>query len=181
MATPEDLESAVREVARLQGQLDLIRSALGHFMYSLFHDLKTPSRVLVGYCQLGMRKDLPDVEHHELWTNASQPAREIDRLVNGGSRYGRLLSSTDSPRKTTVDVIQLLHSLSTSVQTREAKLLISWVDDIPAVIANKDDVETILQELLNNAATFCVNSPHVHVSWFEEPKGYMTISAHDNG
>ncbi|HEX7025623.1 MAG TPA: ATP-binding protein [Gammaproteobacteria bacterium] len=160
-----DLESA-----RIQGETELLRSAL---LSSVSHDLRTPLAAMIGSVSslLQYRGQLSDGDERELLESTLSEAERLNRFIQNlldmtRLGYGRMKLTRDwvALEDIVASAVQRLHSvlIGLKVHTRIG-------DGIPVLFVHAALIEQALVNILENAARF-------------SPKnGRIDIEAHMNG
>lgn len=146
-------EATRRELERKANALERSNAELERFAYAASHDLREPLRMVHSYLSLLERQldgdDLDD-DAREFLDEARNASRRMDRMVRGILDYARL-----SPEAETSEPVDTKAALDDALGNLAARLEASDVTieqgALPDVIANREEVATVFQNLLQNA------------------------------
>ncbi len=188
----EKTESALAEVQKSKEQieeqnieLEILNSEKDKFFSLISHDLKSPFVTILGYSEMLFNDfhnftDEEKLEHVNQLNSASQKAYYLveNLLLWASSERGLIelkpvyFSISESIRR----VVDLL----APVAARKSIQLKSECSDTTTVFADKNTIETVLRNLINNAIKFSYENGIIEVTCnFVE--GYAEISVRDTG
>jgi two-component system, OmpR family, sensor kinase len=149
-----------RRVRRARAQLDALR-ALDHDRRRLFesigHDLRTPLAAACGYLEVLERDDdrLPAAQRSAYLQVVGQHCRRLSRLVAQMFRLARLESPGMTPRSEPVAVQELAQDIGArfehDAQSGAQRVVLDIDRDAPRVLADCELLETVIENLLDNA------------------------------
>ncbi len=182
----EELEAKVQERTAELNSLnqDLLRSnqELEQFAYIASHDLQEPLRAVAGYTQL-----LVDDNQGRLNESAEEyaayimdGAKRMQQLIQDLLAYSRVgtCELTCVPTNCNAVLRQVLRTLQITIAEAGATIT---VDPLPTVIADKNQLVQLFQNLLGNAIKFHREEPpQVHIS-AELNDGEWLFQVRDNG
>ena len=171
------LELRTEELARSNADLE-------QFAYVASHDLQTPLRNISGYAQLLSRRYRGQLD--------AQADEFIDYIVGGVKRMSTMIPelldyarvSTAPPELVPVRLDEILAtvlaSLDSLIQETHAKI---QVEALPTVLGEPRQLESLLQNLVENALTYRHpdRTPEIHISAKPEDKEFWGIAIRDNG
>jgi len=158
-------------------------SALGQLIAGVAHELNNPLAVVIGYSQIlaekgGLDKEtIDDVQriHHE--------SERASRIVRDLLSFAR----PSEPQKKAVNVNRLVASV---LETQEANLQAAGIQleqrlasDLSTTMADPNQIEQVLVNLIGNAIQVLSGQPNPHVLTIrtEEAGNYIRIIVADNG
>ena len=155
------LEARVQERTR---ELEVANRELESFCYSVSHDLRTPSRAIVGNIHILLEDHgggLDDAVREKL-NRVSRAALKLSDLVDALLTYARLAKA--GLRMEIVDLGTMIaaevHAQSTNAHT---KVLLDKPAELK-VIGDKAQIRTAVEALVSNALTYRGSKPEVHLS-----------------
>jgi signal transduction histidine kinase len=171
------LELQTDELARSNADLE-------QFAYVASHDLQTPLRNIASYAQLLARRyeGRLDKDADEFIGYIVGGAKHMSSMIPDLLDYARV--SRSPPELVPVDlnavVKSVLTNLGPDLQAAGASVT---MDELPVVLAEARQAESLFQNLLENALIYRKPdaSPQIEVSATLEPRGLWRISVRDNG
>ena len=165
--------------------VDLKRSneELQQFAYIASHDLQEPLRAVTSYLQLIERryKDKLDTDANDFINFAVDGANKLQQMINDLLDYSRVESRKEPLMKIDSNTLvkQAIENLKISIEENNA--IIDY-DNLPTLLADKNQLITVFQNLLSNAIKFHKpgQSPSIHIT-AEEKKSEWLFGVHDNG
>ncbi len=165
-------------------QLEQKNAELEQFAYTVSHDLKSPLVTVGGFLGL-LEKDLEagDIKRvrediQKIVVATHNMGRLLDDLLEL-SRVGRTIGEPElfSLSQVTEGVVSRLHGL-----IEDSGANIESASDMPSVLADKQRISEVMQNLLENAIKFSgeENQPRISVSARERDK-YVECRVRDNG
>jgi len=172
------------EEAMLAQSSDLARSnaELQRFAYVASHDLQEPLRMITTFMQLISEryKGKLDAEADEFIGYAVDGASRMKQLINDLLEYSRVSASREQPAETECEAVLQNVVKDLETLTSERGTLLTH-DPLPAVMADRTQVEQLLQNLMTNAIKFSRPlEPRIHVSVTRRGTEWI-FSVRDNG
>jgi PAS domain S-box-containing protein len=163
-------------------ELERSNADLEQFAYVASHDLQEPLRMITSFTQLLAKryKGKLDADADEFIAYIVDGATRMHRLINDLLAYARLGSRAAEFVPTDCEAIfaEAVSNLGSAMEENEATVT---HDPLPTVMADKDQLSRVFQNLLNNAIKFrAADSPVVHVSAHRNEKEWL-FSVRDNG
>lgn len=172
-----------RELERHAQELEQSNQDLERFAYIASHDLQEPLRAISGFLDLLARRyegELDDKAQHYI-SRAVTGAERMRSLIEGLLAYSRVESRGHPPEE--VDAESLLNGVTTmlSTQLEETGGEITH-GPLPTVMADREQLAHVFQNLISNALKFHREgaAPHVHVSATDEGERWR-FSVTDDG
>ncbi|MGH2582304.1 MAG: sensor histidine kinase [Anaerolineales bacterium] len=191
--TPEGtlVTAAVRDVTeRKQTEMwarraeELARSnvELEQFAYVASHDLQEPLRMVSSYMQLleSRYADKLDEDAKEFIDYAVDGANRMQHLIQALLSYSRVGTRGKSaePVESNEAVKEALQNLKVPVEERKPNVIVS---DLPVVMADKEQLVQVFQNLISNAIKFRSRKRPVIRVDFKESNGFARFAVADNG
>jgi two-component system sensor histidine kinase KdpD len=173
--------SFASDAARVEamGQTEKLRAAL---LSSVSHDLRTPLTAILG-AATSLRRDgdrlAPD-DRRELLDAIEDEARRLDRFVNNLLEMTRLEGGALKPKREWIDLQDAVEAALASVRRRQDHT--SWMrgfsSDLPPVAADPVLLETVLVNVLDNAAKHGAAAVHIAA---QSRDGTVQLTIEDDG
>lgn len=177
--TKERLEVRVKERTE---ELRKKNEELESLVYSVSHDLQTPLRAILGYCQKLMDNLSEQVEHLETVVAIGKAADNMNRLIGDMLTYARLgihsLSKVDVSLNSVLNYCQF--ELIEEFKKSGADIHIP--DQLPVVKGDERMLVRLMANLLSNAIKFvpAERNPQVNIE-ATRLEGVVRVSIQDNG
>ena len=182
----DNLEQKVEERTKdlLKSNIELKRSneELERFAYVSSHDLQEPLRMVALYSQLLEKryKDNLDSDANDFINYIVEGAQRMKQLIDDLLEYSRVKSQVAEFEKVNFEQIldTVLHNLSISII--ENNVIISH-DPLPIVLADKNQMLQVFQNLISNAIKFHgPNQAEINISAKKDRKEWI-FQVSDNG
>lgn len=139
-----------------QSRLDQMRR---DFVANVSHELRTPLTSIINYVETLLDGAIEDHENAgKFLTTVQEEADRMHRLVRDLLTLSRLDHQQDQGRKQKVFldelVIEVVDRMLVTARHNQLKLITSLPEDIPAVMANRDQIEQVMVNILSNAAKY---------------------------
>lgn len=174
------------EVARLYASAQATSEAKTRFLHMAAHELRTPVSVLTGYLSLlsdGSLGDVPDKWNSVLAILIGK-TKELNRLVGDLLEASRLEANLSKRVSTEVDLRSVVDQAAERARPRagllRAEITTGTSNGAVSVEADANQLGRILDNLINNALTYCSRQPRLALSVSVEGKRAVLRVA-DNG
>jgi len=162
-------------------RLETVRS---DFVANVSHELKTPLTSIKGFVETLLEGALDDKENNRNFLKIIQDhAERLDSLVNDLLSLSHLESKEIMLKKTNFNLGQQIEGVISGFRSQLKKKDIEIKNELPAgilVTADKDKLEQVVTNLLDNAIKFNKEKGFVRVS-SEEINGKIKITVEDSG
>jgi PAS domain S-box-containing protein len=169
----------VEKVEELKRSNDELES----FAYVASHDLKEPLRMIASYIQLLKKKSAEKFSSDEMdYINfVSEGAMRMDGLISDLLEYSRVKTKGREFVKTDFNsvVSRVLDILKFRIQDKNAKIIMEGT--LPAVNADRLQMEQLLQNVIENALKFSASNPPEITIKAEKNREFVQFSVKDNG
>jgi signal transduction histidine kinase/streptogramin lyase len=178
-----EVEQRTRELNEANRLLSKSNAELEQFAYVASHDLQEPLRMVNSYMGLLSRRyqDQLDQDAKEFIGFAMDGSKRMQQLISDLLAYSRV-STQGKPFEST-DCEEAFKCVAQNLQIaiEESGATVTH-DALPTVMADRIQLERLLQNLVGNAIKYCDKGivPAVHVS-AEQIDGEWTFSIRDNG
>jgi PAS domain S-box-containing protein len=178
----DNLERRVDERTR---ELTTANQELEAFAYTVAHDLRAPTRHILGFSEL--------LKHQAGRMLDEESRRLLDTIVRAATRQAKLVDDLldytrigqQEVRLQPLDVAALIQEVRAQLVTEDgAAVRADWdIEDIPPLWGDRVLLRQTLTNLLQNAVKFSrdVEQPRIEVKYSEPGPDTATISICDNG
>lgn len=158
-------------------------SALGQLIAGVAHELNNPLAVVIGYSEILAEKSGLDKETVDDIQRIHHESERASRIVHDLLSFAR----PAEPQKKAVDINRLVASV---LETQEANLLAAEIrleqrlaNDLPHTMADPNQIEQVLVNLVGNAIQVLSGRPNPRVLTIrtEEAGNYLRMIVADNG
>lgn len=165
-----------------QTRLDQMRR---DFVANVSHELKTPLTTIISYVETLLDGALED---HTLagtfLTTVHEEADRMNRLVKDLLMLTTLEHQQEKRKLQTVYVDELVVEVGdrmlVNAQSNNQRLLTSLPEDVPAVIANRDQIEQVLVNIVSNAVKYTPAGGEIAIS-VQVLEREVAVVVQDNG
>jgi signal transduction histidine kinase len=172
------------ERANLTASLDAVSAELERFLYTAFHDLRSPLVTIKGFLGL-LREDLQTDKQDRIQRDIDRIAGAVDKmdeLLSGLlelAKVGRVIHPSEE-----VDLLRLtqetLERLGARLRSKDITVNVS--PDLPVVYGDRIHLGEVLENLIENAAKYTVDQPNPLIEiGTREQAGQQIIFVKDNG
>ncbi len=173
-----------RTYNQMMDQLENLEISRQGFISDVSHELRTPITSINGFVG-GILDGTIDSEKHEHYLGIvkSESAR-LNRLVNDLLVLTRITNDDKPLVKSTFDINELIRnvviSLEKDITSKNIEVSIKFEDVITPVFGNRDDIERVLVNLLDNAVKFTPKGNGIYISTKAE-KTKILVKIKDEG
>ena len=176
----KELEQALH---KREQELQRSNGELQEFAYVASHDLQEPLRMVANYTELLAQRyrGKLDADADEFIAFAVDGARRMQNLIEDLLSYSRVGTRAKPFRPArSADIVQrVLKSLA--VATAESHATVE-VTDLPEILCDESQLESVFQNLLGNALKFCPKSRSCRIEISARTQGaHCVFSVRDNG
>lgn len=151
---------------------------------SLSHELRTPIATIIGATDNLQAKNekLTKENKEQLIAEISKASLRLNRQVENLLNMSRLESGFIKPRKDWCDINETVYDTVKKIEDNKIsqKINISINQNIPLIKTDKDMLEQIIYNLLNNACLYTPPGSTIHISAINYP-GILHLVIEDNG
>jgi len=175
---------AEAERVNLTASLEVVNTELERFLYTAFHDLRSPLVTIQGF--LGMLSyDLQAGRRDKIQSyiqRISGAASKMDTLLSGLlklAKVGRVIRPSED-----VNLRQLIQEILKGMEEklRSGNMTVMISPDLPTVQGDRIDLREVLENLIENAAKYTAGQPHPVIEiGTRKNDGQQIIFVKDNG
>ena len=172
----------VTEELETQRELERRNAELQQFAYVASHDLQEPLRMVTAYLELVESKYSAGLDERgrQYLRYAVEGGHRAKGLISDLLAYTKVESSPGERDRVNMSEALSTVLLSLEPQIQEEEAIITH-DPLPYIVANRGQIELVLQNLISNAIKFYGgDAPRVHISVEKGPNEWL-FSVHDNG
>lgn len=179
--------TAARDITEIKHyQEKLIQSLkmeqLGKLAGGVAHEINTPLCVILGYAQM-LLEDLPqDTESYEFLQLIEKQAQICRRIVGDLLSFSRQIESRLEEMDLNQSITEVLHLVRHSFKQNWIDIVPSLAPDLPAIIGDKEKLQQVWLNLLNNAVDSIGEDGTIWVSTRLDPQSQrVQVTVADNG
>jgi two-component system phosphate regulon sensor histidine kinase PhoR len=161
-----------REIERLReelAELERVNRLKDQYLSVAAHELSTPLTAIKAYVE-ALSENWADpsfTQGPEFLGVLQRESTRLIRIVDRTLQISRLTSRSQMVRRSSVDLKRLVHEVSVSLrpvlQERDVDLNVQVAADLPLIDADRDLLEQVLINLLDNAVKFSPPGRTVHL------------------
>jgi two-component system, OmpR family, phosphate regulon sensor histidine kinase PhoR len=149
------LESGLIVITEDVTRVRRLEKARSEMVANIGHELRTPLAAILGYLETLGEPGLGAEDRARFLAVIARNARRLERLVRDLSHLSRLESSPAARPATPVDLgvvaAAVLETLAPRIRAQTLRIRAEIPAGLPGVLADRDGLETVLQNLLDNA------------------------------
>ncbi len=148
------------------------------------HELRTPLTSILGYADLLLRRDPPDVTRKRWLKNIFDNSQRVSTMVDDLLNVSRIQSGKTSIKLEVVrlsDVLEETLSL-TRESTNKHEFVVDIESDLPDVLVDRDKFSQVAGNLLSNAVKYSPNGGRITLSAHNDQERHrIVVSVTDEG
>lgn len=151
------------------------------FVANASHELKTPLTSIQGYLDFIKQNLANQNELSEAFQVVDNNLSRLNRLISDLLELSKIESAESVLKEnleTKVVTDQIIHDLKSNIE--EKKHNVSKNFDASLVLTNKDLLEHVMVNLIENAIKYCPESSEIKIKWGQTDQ-YVFFSVKDNG
>jgi PAS domain S-box-containing protein len=167
----------LREVDRLKSE----------FISTASHELRTPlTSVQMGVHLLleGAAGELTD-NQHEVLEACREDCERLEKLMRALLDLSRIESGAEKPKPTPLRAAELIRTVSErlrpQVESKGIALRVDVPPDAPPVLADREQIERVITNLVTNAVRYTPRGGEIRVSAAPRHNGVLAVSVSDTG
>jgi two-component system sensor histidine kinase ChiS len=174
-----DLQRALVEVSRLS-------ELKSQFVSEVSHELRTPLASIQGYAEtlIRLRGKISEAQQMDCARTISEESERLARLINNLLDLSRIEAGTIQLERQPLNIVEVAQEAVQTLQPRAAKktlhLTIHAGAGLPPLLADRDAIRRVLDNLIENAIKYTPSGGAVSVS-FEKTDTHARINIADTG
>lgn len=181
-----DLNNMTRELQKKNVQLNKLNNQKNEFIGMAAHDLRNPIGVIMGYSEyiLDDAEGLLPEEHIQFLKIILNSSEFMLKMLNDLLDIAKIESGKLNLNKTETNPVQFISNnvaLNRVIaEKKKIKINIEIFEHLPAIYADPDKLEQVLNNLISNAIKFSSSGTTITVSAFRS-NGEITVGVKDEG
>ena len=174
-----------KQLKKLVEDLKSSNDELEQFIYSAYHDLQEPLRMVASYTQLIAHryKDKLDSDANDFIDYAVNGVVKMQQIIHDLLEYSTVITNGGEFKPANLEnaLNEAILNLNVIIEGSNAKIT---HDPLPRIIADKEQIVKLFRNLIENAIKFKKEnkSPEIHISVSEDEQNNEHIfSVTDNG
>ncbi|MCO4814439.1 MAG: hypothetical protein KC454_06980 [Flavobacteriales bacterium] len=152
-----------------------------NFLLSVTHELKTPLAANKLYIQTIQKRDLSKEQTNDLLKKSIEENARLEYMIDNILNASRLENNALAIEKEEFDLVLLIQSVKKRFETiSNQKITISFSEDKIMLIADKFSVETILNNLVENAIKYSEDNALILI-YASKNNNHIQFGVIDNG
>lgn len=188
-SVPEEGSREIHDLAvafnSMSGKLSETERTRRDFIANLSHELRSPMTNIQGFVQGMMDGTVPEERQKHYLGIVLDETKRLTKLINGLLDLSRLEKKDTPPQMTSFDINELIRLvLTASVSRIEEKgidIKLRFDEEQQWVLANRDQIEQVLYNLIDNAVKFTPERGQIIISVAALAHDKVEITVQDNG
>ncbi len=165
----------------MSSSLQKLENMRSRFLSDVSHELRTPMTSISGFIQGILDGTIPPEKHKEYLKIAHDESSRLARLVSDMLEMTKMSSSEYKLNTTEFEFNELIRlciiSLGQKIEERNLDLEVNFDKDVLNVCADKDSIQRVLINLIDNAIKFSKPETTIQINtWIENKKAHFSIS-----
>lgn len=163
-------------------RLDTAFEAERRFTSDASHELRTPLTVITAQCDYSLEEARSEEEYEKALRVIRRQGRKMSRLVNDMLAFTRLEVRSDSYRKESLDMTELVSSLCFDMSLiKEHQITLTWdTDEKVTYCGNRELFSRMLTNLVSNAYHYGKENGHIKVC-LRKAEQMVLLTVSDDG
>jgi signal transduction histidine kinase len=148
------------------------------------HELRTPLTSIMGYTDLLLRRDPPDVTKKQWIKNIFENSQRLSGMVDDLLNVSRIQSGKINIKLESISLSEVLEDMLSLSRgnTDKHEFVVDVEHDLPDVLIDRDKFSQVLGNLLSNAIKYSPNGGRITLTAHKElPNRYIKLSITDEG
>ncbi len=155
------------------------------FVANVSHELKTPLTLIKGYIETLEDRAIDDKEKaHKFISIIKEHTNRLENIINDLLSLSELELSRNSIEKTEFDLRYLIDEVvmgfGHALEAKQQTLSINPQGNDFRITADREKIEQVFVNLIDNAIKYTKNAGHINISLLEQ-QDTITITVEDNG
>jgi len=155
-----------------------------NFVSIASHELRTPLTSIVGYTDLLLRRDPPEVTRKQWLKNIFDNSQRITAMVDDLLNVTRIQSGKAGLKLERVKLYDAFREQLSMIResTDKHEFVVDIEPDLPDVLVDRDKFGQVLGNLLSNAIKYSPNGGRITISAHDDPQRHrIVVSVADEG
>ncbi len=166
--------------------LDKIHSTHTSFISDVSHELRTPMTSISGFVGGILDGTIPPEKHKEYLKIVYDESVRLTKLTNDMLQMSKMSSSEFKLDITDFDINELIRRCiiqsEQRISVKNLELEINFVPDSIKVLGDKDAIQRVVLNILDNAIKFSFENTKIIIStWYKDAKAYVSIGNFGTG
>lgn len=171
------LASSFNYMAETLSQMNNTHS---EFISDISHELRTPMTSISGFVGGMLDGTIPPEKHHDYLKLVYDESVRLTKLTNDMLEMSKMSSSEYKLDVTDFDINELIRrciiQLEQRITDKNLEIEINFSSEIIKVIADKDAIQRVIINILDNAIKFSFENTKIIISsWYKDGKAYVGI------
>lgn len=155
------------------------------FIANLSHELRSPMTNIQGFIQGTLDGTIPEAESRHYLEIVLNETKRLNKLVNGLLRLSRIENKDTPLEMSNFDINELIRLVvitkMNQIEEKRIDVRLDFADETSLVRCDRDQIEQVLINLLDNAVKFTPEGGSVHISTENLNGKTLAVTVRDNG
>jgi signal transduction histidine kinase len=169
---------------KMLDKIEELENSRQEFVSDVSHELRTPVTSINGFVEGMLDGTIPPEKQRRYLEIVKSESSRLNRLVNDLMVLTRLSGERNKPVKDNFDLNELIRTVAigmeSRISSRNIDMDIQFEDDVTIVNANRDDIERVMVNLLDNAVKFTPDSGNIRITT-RARKSKILVGIKDDG
>jgi signal transduction histidine kinase len=185
-AGPRETRELARDFNRMTREIAAGRSALQDFLMDASHELRTPLTSVRGFSEALLDGTVDsDAERVRAGEIIQRETDRLLRLVSDLSDLARLEAGQARLEPAPLDIAEVIadagETFEPAAEAASLQIEMEVDPDLPPILADRDRLTQVLDNLLDNAVKHAPQASHVRITGRRDGPGFVEIAVADDG
>ncbi|MBE7010742.1 MAG: HAMP domain-containing histidine kinase [Ruminococcaceae bacterium] len=177
-----ELGETFNKMAASIEQLETMRSS---FVANVSHDLRTPMTTITGFVQGILDGTIPPEQQNRYLSIVLDETKRLSRLVTDLLDISKIEQGSYKPEMREFDINEMIRltviKLEKRITEKNIHLSIGFQSDNNRVLADKDSIQRVLTNLMDNAIKFTDENGFIDITTGPDGKGKVFVTVQNSG
>ena len=177
-----ELGDSFNKMADSIEQLEHMRSS---FVANVSHDLRTPMTTIIGFVQGMLDGTIPAERQPQYLSIVLDESKRLSRLVTDLLDISKIEQGSYKPDTREFDINEMIRlsviKLEKRITEKNISLTVNFRSENGRVLADKDGIQRVLTNLLDNAIKFTEEGGFIDISSGPDERGKVFVSVQNSG
>ena len=180
VSSPDEVGQLTSSFNYMAETLSQMNNMHTEFISDISHELRTPMTSISGFVGGMLDGTIPPEKHPEYLKLVYDESIRLTKLTNDMLEMSKMSSSEYKLDISSFDINELIRrciiQLEQRISDKNLELEINFSSEIIKVLADKDAIQRVIINILDNAIKFSYENTKVTIStWYKDGKAYVSI------
>ena len=166
--------------------LDKLEDMRSQFVSDISHELRTPMTSISGFVEGILDGTIPPEKEKDYLKIVLDESNRLKKLVTDMLEMSKMSSSEYKLNVSEFDFVELIRiciiGLEQKVTEKQLDLSVDFKSDSLAVCADRDAIQRVLINLIDNAVKFSYPNTNIDIKmWYDSKKAYFSVGNYGKG